>query len=180
LFRIIDTDGMLGRRGYTPGMAARGGPDPSRGVRLRPDLQLELTAADGSRILIRTFPEDRRLAEDLQRAAGAALRAAAGDETLLERLEDALRPWYPRLTIHPREDLASLSGEDQVWYAMRDGHIHRPEPRLDRLHAALANARDVKSDSDEAIAHARDLVATSGRRPARRPSHEPADDDAEG
>lgn len=72
-------------------------------------------------------------------------------------LEMGLRRWYPRLSIHAQADLASLAPASPVWYAMRDGRVHGEDPRIDRLHAALAAARDVTADADAAIYRSRSI-----------------------
>jgi hypothetical protein len=123
---------------------------------------VSFSTADGASIVVRVFPEDRRLAEDVRRAIGAATPREKSAEDARTTLEAALRAWYPRLRIRPREDLASLSEAEHVWYVMRDGRIHAPEPRLDRLHAALANARDVRTETGDVLTRARELVGVLG------------------
>src|SRR5687768_4560978 len=96
---------------------------------------VSFSTADGASIIVRVFPEDRRLADDVRRAVRAATPRERSPEDARTSLESTLRAWYPRLRIRPREDLASLSEAEHVWYVMRDGRVHAPEPRLDRLHA---------------------------------------------
>jgi hypothetical protein len=119
-------------------------------------------------IVVRTFPEDPRMAADMRRIADDLAARASGLEDLRRTLELQLRSWYPRMTIRPREQLASLSESEHVWYAMRDGHVHPPNERLDRLHAAMADARDVRSDSAEAMHRAKELTGSGAVRPGSR------------
>lgn len=123
---------------------------------------VSFATADGASIVVRVFPEDHRLAEDVRRAIRAATPRETSAEDTRTTLESALRAWYPRLRIRPREDLASLSEAEHVWYVMRDGRVHAPEPRLDRLHAALANARDVRTETGDVLTRARELVGVLG------------------
>jgi hypothetical protein len=119
---------------------------------------VSFSTADGASIIVRVFPEDRRLADDVRRAVRAATPRERSPEDARTSLESTLRAWYPRLRIRPREDLPSLSEAEHVWYVMRDGRVHAPEPRLDRLHAAMANARDVQSEAAEVLTRTRELV----------------------
>jgi hypothetical protein len=143
---------------------------------------VEFTSPRRGRIIVRVFPPDRRLADDIRRVGLAVLGTSADDAGLRHNLETGLRGWYPRLTIHEQEDLASLLPEDRTWYAMRDGRVHQPDPRIDRLHAALANARDLTEEADSALDRSRTIRTefAEGRPARRRPAGEPAggmDDD---
>ena len=140
---------------------------------------VSFSTADGASISVRVFPEDSRLAEDVRRAVRDATPRDQSAQAVRTSLESALRAWYPRLRIRPRDDLASLSEAEQVWYVMRDGRVHAPEPRLDRLHAAMANARDVRTESGEVLTRARELAGVlAGDAPAH--SRAPGENEADG
>ena len=130
------------------------------------------TGPEGARIVVRVFPQDRRLAEDIRRVGLAALGASADDAELRLRIERGLRGWYPRLSIHEQEQLASLLPHERTWYAMRDGRVHQADPRIDRLHAALATARDLTAEADSALGRSRAIqTEVVGGRPGRRGRH---------
>ena len=151
-------------------MVARDGPDQPASERRAQGGTFVLDGPGGASIFLRIFPEEARLAEDARRAAEGLGDQASSLDELRAQLEKRLRAWYPRLAIRAREDLASLSQAEHVWYVLRDGRVHGPEPRLDRLHAAMATARDVKSDAARAIERARGTVAVAHERfmPGRR------------
>jgi hypothetical protein len=122
----------------------------------------------GSRpILVRTFPAERRFADDVRRVAADASTPPCTDEVLRSRIESALRAWYPRLTIHARTDFGALDQAEILWYALRDGRVRPEEPRTDRLHAALATARDVTDEAEAALRHARETASVTSGRPSR-------------
>lgn len=124
---------------------------------------------EGRRLVVRVFPADRRLVADLQRVAARVLGSCATDSAFRDALEAGLREWYPRMAIHPQADLASLLPSERLWYAMRDGRVHRRDARLERLHSALATARDVTEVADAALCRSRTLRVAAGsgtRRPA--------------
>ncbi len=109
-------------------------------------------------IALRVFPADARFADDVRRVA-AALGSSEDDEALRRRLESMLRGWYPRATVHERTEFGAPSHSDRLWYVLRDGGVRAPNPRRERLLAALSTARDVTADADVVMDHARDLVA---------------------
>ncbi len=148
-------------------MADTSGPIPPLRPRRDHDAYASIRLADGTVVVVHAFPEDVHVAADIRRIAAEVASRSRGLDDLRDRLEDRLRGWYPRMRIRPRETLASLSESEHVWYAMRDGRVHPPDTRLDRLHAAMAGARDVKQDSQEALARARELVGSVRK---RRPS----------
>jgi hypothetical protein len=151
-------------------MAAQSGRSgTSSEVRFPAASHVTIRAAHGRRIVVRLFPEAARLARDVSRAA-AEVGDAATEEALRAALEQRLRAWYPRLTIHERTELAALDLEEPVWYVMRDGRVHLPEPRIDRIHDALAVARDVTSEAAETIARAQEIVAAAAGAVGRRSS----------
>jgi hypothetical protein len=113
-------------------------------------------------IIVRVFPEDRRLAEDARRVALAAAPDATDVDGLRQGTETGLRAWYPRAAIHVREDLAALNTVETLWYVMRDGRVH-PDARRDRLHNALATARDVTAEATQALLRSRELVESPPR-----------------
>jgi hypothetical protein len=135
---------------------------------------VSISTADGTTVVVRTFPEDPHVAADVLKVVSMIATPGSRPPQLLEELERGLRAWYPRMRIRPREELASLSQTEHVWYAMRDGRVHPPDSRLDRLHAAMATARDVTSDADHAIARARELVGSAS---AKRAVAAPEDED---
>lgn len=160
--------------------SGRSGPDSE--ARFPAASHVTIETAQGGRIVVRLFPEAARLASDVKRAA-AEVADAKTDEELRHALETRLRTWYPRLTVHPRTDLAALALQEVVWYVMRDGRVHPTDPRIDRMHDALAVAREVTSEAGEAIARAREVVGAAAGAVSRRasggtdPDHdvEPAD-----
>jgi len=106
-------------------------------------------------VTIRAFPHDGRFLRDIRRAA-VAVRGAAGTEgDFLDLLQRALRAWYPRVEIRPREGLAALAEEDRVWYVMREGKVRQPREQAERLYAALSDARATTAESDVAVERAR-------------------------
>ena len=123
----------------------------------------------GSRpVLVRAFPAERHFADDVQRIVLELASEAGDDDTIRERLETTLRAWYPRLSVHERTDFGALDGAEMVWYVLRDGRVRPDDPRIDRIHAALATAREVSDDAETAIRHAREAVAmVAGRHGAR-------------
>lgn len=126
-------------------------PQPGRGDTVM------LSSPDGRGPVVHLFPADPRLAADVRRVAESIARAPDDDDAFLEELEMGLRKWYPRLSIHAQAELASLAPASRVWYAMRDGRVHGEDPRIDRLHAALAAARDVTEDAGAAIVRSRSI-----------------------
>jgi hypothetical protein len=142
------------------------------------DPNVSIRLADGTVVVVHAFPEDVHVADDIRRAVHEVVTPSPDLDHLRQQLEDRLRAWYPRMIIRPRESLATLSQLEHVWYAMRDGRVHAPDARLDRLHAAMANARDVKEDADTAMARARELAGVAGRRrPSAPRNDEEADDE---
>jgi hypothetical protein len=117
-------------------------------------------------VTIRVFPAEQRLAKDVGRAVGQVAGSATDAEDLLVRLQNALRAWYPRMTIHERLEFGALDGAEPLWYALRDGRIHPDDPRKDRLHAALATARDMTEEASLNLDRARVLAGVG---PQRRP-----------
>ena len=100
-----------------------------------------IAAPDGRRITIRPFPDEPGFMADIRRLAIAVGPSAATEAELRDLLETALRARYPRLVIRARDSLATLAGDDQVWYVLRDGRVGRPNERLSRLHPSPADAR---------------------------------------
>jgi hypothetical protein len=128
-----------------------------------------LRAGRGRTIQVHVFPDEKRLAADVVRAADSVAPEAGSDRELSRAaVEHRLRVWYPRLVIHSRTDFAAIVPSEEVWYVMRDGRIRRPDERIERLHAALATARDVTADADAALIRSRSIAAAAGsRRPVR-------------
>src|SRR4051812_44789950 len=96
-------------------MAAAGtGPDlsASRQARAEGDHVL-LNGHDGEQVIIRVFPRQARLAEDVRRVALAARGSSADDEDLRANLERGLRAWYPHVTVRTREDLATFDERER-------------------------------------------------------------------
>jgi hypothetical protein len=122
----------------------------------------------GRTIVVHVFPDDVRLLEDVRRAALAMHLERPGEDDLRHAVEVALRPWYPRLTITCRQELARLSESEHVWYVLRDGRVRPPEERRDRLYSALAAARETSERSDQALRDAHAAISTALRpRPVR-------------
>jgi len=139
-------------------------------------------------VQLHVFPDEARLAADVAKAADAVDPEARSDrERWRAAVEQRLRTWYPRLVIHSRTDFAAIMPSEEVWYVMRDGRVRRPDDRIERLHAALATARDVTADADAALVRSRGIAAAVGspRGSARRsatatmePPRPTTDDDA--
>lgn len=132
---------------------------PQTGHDAEPVKDIPLQGAGTSTIVIRVFPSDPRFAADVRRLAGE-LEPRDDDESLRRQLEARLRGWYPRVTVHERTEFGAPSHSERLWYVLRDGAVRPPNPGRDRLHAALAAARDLTADSEAVMDHARDLVAT--------------------
>src|SRR5215207_6777855 len=124
--------------------------------------------ANGSSIELRVFPDEPRLLLDVQDVVTAHVAEADGDpDQLRSTLQGALRAWYPRLEVHERTEFASLVPSDQVWYVIRDGRVRAPDRRTDRLHAALATARDRTAEADAALARSQRVIAGATTRRQR-------------
>ena len=121
----------------------------------------------GTTVVVHVFPDDPRLLQDVRRTALAMQADVADAEGLRDAVERGLRPWYPRLTISERDDLARLNDPEHVWYVMRDGRVRRPREQIDRLYSALATARDTSEQASEALRRA-DAAIQTARHP--RPS----------
>ncbi len=121
---------------------------------------LYLRAPGHQTVQVHVFPEDRRLTADIARTAADI--GADGEPDLAAwraSLEERLRTWYPRLVIHPRAELAAIMPSEEVWYVMRDGRIRSRGDRTDRLHAALATARDMTAQAGEALGRSQEVAA---------------------
>ena len=119
------------------------------------------------------FPHERRFVEDVTRIALAIAPTETAERELRENVTSALRPWYPRIVIHRREDLAAVATGDVVWYAYRDGSVHRTLPHLDRLHAVLADARETAAGADAAMRHAAEMLELARLPRSRRQRQDP-------
>jgi hypothetical protein len=147
---------MAERMGSAGGPAGGGAVQSSAGPR-------DVRIPGGSTIALHVFPDDPRLWRDISRVADRMGPDEVADpERLRSAIETALRAWYPRLTIHTRTDIAALMPSDEVWYVMRDGRVGRPDERIDRLHAALATARDITEEADAALSRSHQIAATIG------------------
>ena len=109
------------------------------------------------------FPsDDPALSHDV----GDAIRRlpeALADDVARANAEHDLRRWYRSLVIHERDTFGAYPDDPTtVWYVYRDGRVRRPNDRLDRLYAALADARTTCEASAHAIANARTLTGTVG------------------
>ena len=114
-------------------------------------------------VQLHVFPDEARLAADVARAAALVDPEAHTDrERWRVAVEQRLRTWYPRLVIHSRTDFAAIMPSEEVWYVMRDGRVRRPDDRIERLHAALATARDVTEEADAALTRSRGIAAAAG------------------
>ena len=116
-----------------------------------------------SSISIHAFPEDERLVQDVRRTALAMASEHASEPELRRRVEQSLRQWYPRLTISRREDFASLGPREHVWYVLRDGRVRRPQPAIDRMYTALADARETSAAWDSAMRRASEALELAHR-----------------
>ncbi len=119
-----------------------------------------LRAPGRQTVQVHVFPEDRRLTADIARTAADI--GADGEPDLAAwraSLEARLRTWYPRLVIHIRAELAAIMPSEEVWYVMRDGRIRSRDDRTDRLHAALATARDMTAQAGEALSRSQEVAA---------------------
>jgi hypothetical protein len=139
-------------------------PQSDQGV-AAPVKDIPLPRADGASIRIRVFPSDPRFAEDVRRVAGElaspdGLGPSDDDETARRLLESMLRGWYPRATVHERTEFGAPSHSERLWYVLRDGGVRPLNPRRERLHAALATARDLTAESEAVIDESRDLAAS--------------------
>jgi hypothetical protein len=90
-----------------------------------------LAARDAVPIVLRVFPRDPRLLSDAQSVAKRAAPDAATEDELRHHVESALRVWYPRLSIHLRDEIAGFRNSERCWYVMREGRVGRPNPRRD-------------------------------------------------
>jgi hypothetical protein len=126
----------------------------------------------GASVIIHCFPADDSFVRDLRRAAASASAARAAADSELVGLRDALvaalRAWYPLVALHEREDLASLTRREIVWYLFRDGRVRAQHEASDRLHHALAAARDTAALTDEAMDDAEATLRLADQ-PRRRP-----------
>ena len=109
-------------------------------------------------ILLHGFPTDQRFLRDIQRASLAVASTATTDAELRDLLQRALRAWYPRAEVRPREDLASVTRDERMWYVLRDGRVEPPRERIDRMHAVLSDARATAADSERAIERAQAVL----------------------
>lgn len=114
---------------------------------------------DDVQILLHAFPNDQRFARDIQRAALAVGTTAADQAEFRDLLQHALRAWYPRLEVRARDKMAAVSGDPMIWYVLRDGRVAPPRERLDRMHAALSDARATSADSERALERAEAVLA---------------------
>jgi len=114
-----------------------------------------ITLANDVQIVIQAFPHDTNFVRDIGRALTQVRASATSESQLLVALRGALRMWYPRIEIQPRNPLAGLIAEEHVWYALRDGRVRRANDQANRLHAAMANARQTSADSEVAVERAR-------------------------
>jgi hypothetical protein len=122
-----------------------------------------LRGAPGRMIQVHVFPDEKRLAADVARAADSVRDSAGSDDELSRAaVEQRLRAWYPRLVIHSRTEFAAIMPSEEVWYVMRDGRVRRPNDRIERLHAALATARDITADADAALIRSRTIASAAG------------------
>ena len=64
---------------------------------------------DGDRISIQLFPREPSFARDVARALKVAGVNPTSEVQALTALRAALRPWYPRIEIQPRSELAGLA-----------------------------------------------------------------------
>lgn len=132
-----------------------------------PDVAIPpVSTSDGSTVYIRAFPQEASFARDVRRALGGASPELTEGELLVE-MQTRLRRWYPRIAIHPREELASLAAHERVWYVFRDGKVRKENPVADRLHRAMSEARATEDGTRRAIEHAEASLAFAAR-PRRR------------
>jgi hypothetical protein len=138
------------------------------------EMPTEVVTGDGTRIAVHVFPKSGRLRDEARRLA-LELASTADTEVALRKLvEQALRLWYPRVTIGVRDDLAGFERHERVWYVMRDGRIHRPNELLDRFYGAMSEARDTYDETTHIMEWARVVMEDAlAPRPARRASHRP-------
>ena len=102
------------------------------GTARQADLDFVLMTGHGP-LSARIFPADGRLAQDLRRITEQLDPTLWTPAELPVEVEARLRLSYPRLIIRRREQLASLSETEDVWYVMRDGRVDVAESNLDGL-----------------------------------------------
>jgi hypothetical protein len=132
------------------------------------DPALRLSLPLGGKVLLRAFPHDAHFFRDIRRAALAVQSSASTEQQLLELLQSALRAWYPRLEIRPREDLAAIAQGDPLWYVMRDGRVGQGREDADRLYAVLSDARATTDEASLAVARAEAAVIFASQPRSRR------------
>ena len=133
---------------------------------------LWIALSDGDRVAIQLFPREPSFSRDVGRALKGIEASPASESQALISLRDALRAWYPRLEIQPRNELAGLAPHDRVWYVLRDGRVGRANDQTNRLHAALSKARETSEESDTAVERARAALDFASQ-PRSRQSREP-------
>ena len=97
----------------------------------RPAAAATIALTEGARITVHAFPNDARFIRDIATVLDEQAFSGDSAEGLPDRVRQALRAWYPQLEIRVRDDLASLSDLDRVWYVLRDGRVGVPHDRLD-------------------------------------------------
>jgi hypothetical protein len=139
---------------------------PARHEPAEPALRLSLPL--GGQVLLKAFPHDAGFFRDIRRAALAVQSSASTERELLELLQSALRAWYPRLEVRPRDDLAGLSEGDRLWYVMRDGRVSGGRDEADRLYAVMSDARATTEETSLAVARAEAAIALASQPRSRR------------
>jgi hypothetical protein len=144
----------------------------TRGASQSRSSHVTFTLPNGHPLLVRLFPANERLAVDVERVGAKLLPRSRTEPEFRAALQNTLRHWYPQLEIHEQQPLAAIWDGDLTWYLLRDGRVHRENPRVERLHTALGSARDLTEDAQAAIRRSRSIrvgarTAADGAEPAR-------------
>jgi hypothetical protein len=114
-------------------------------------------------VVVRCFPSaDHAFA----RAAHEALETIQGRSgaraTLQAAVDGELRTIYPNSRIVAQDVMATIGQPVVIWYAYRDGRVRKPDPRRDRIYAAVATARDTVKDSRAVMDNSRSIARSAG------------------
>ncbi len=148
-------------------MAPQGGSRPAARAS-----DLELPAIGGGSFRLRLFPPAPDLEQDVRAAWDEVTVTASSAEDGPPALQHRLRDWYPRLVVRTRGDTASFDdATDELWYVFRDGAVRRRAEVVDRMYAALHEARQTSANSTTAMGRAASIlehaVASEPKRASR-------------
>src|SRR4051794_20483252 len=113
------------------------------------------------RVLV--FPADDVALRREVEAALVATDAALPEDARIAAVEKHLRTWYRSVQIRTRDPFGGYPDDPTpVWYVYRDGRIRHRNPGLERLYAAIGDARETIRLSESAIESARSVLKVAG------------------